>query len=250
MRILQARFIFVEQQFNSGSLLNRLIFITLFLFFPLSDIISQAAEQDKFVQVSGFITDAYNNPVRGVGIISLKLRRATISEWSGIYSITSIPGDTILFRALGYKKYHTVIPLTFNDKYCSADIVLETDTIQIAEVKIFPWKTYAEFLKDMTKEKVKDPIIENMNDNIASIYVAIAKNTGGKVSPETGYKYAMEQNFNSLATRNQVPSLSLLNPFAWAKFISGLKNGLFKNQKFDKPVKARIKKKNKNNKQK
>ncbi len=197
------------------------------------------------MQVSGFITDKANNPVSGVGIISRKLQRATVSEWSGIYSITSIPGDTILFRALGYKKYHTIIPSGYNEKQCNVDIILETDTIQIAEVNIFPWKTYADFIKDMTKESPKDPIIENMNDNMASIYVAIAQNTGAKVSPEAGYRYAMAQNFNAMATRNQYPVNNLLNPFAWAKFITGVKHGLFKNQKFDKPVKAKIKKKNK-----
>lgn len=164
---------------------------------------------------------------------------------SGIYSITSVPGDTILFRALGYKKYHTIIPPTFEDRHCSVDIILEIDTIPIAEVTIMPWKTYADFIKDMTKERVKDPIIENMNDNLASIYVAIARNTGVKVTPEAGFRYAMEQNFNAMATRNQYPVNNLFNPFAWAKFIGSVKNGLFKNQKFDKPVKPKIKKKNK-----
>ena len=52
--------------------------------------------------------------------------------------------------------------------------MLEIDTIQIEEVTILPWKTYNEFIKDITKERPVDPIIENMNDNIASIYVAIA----------------------------------------------------------------------------
>jgi hypothetical protein len=37
-----------------------------------------------------------------------------------------------------------------------------------------------------------------------------------------------------------------LNPFAWAKFINGLKNGLFKSQKFNKPEKAKVRKKIKN----
>jgi hypothetical protein len=55
----------------------------------------------------------------------------------------------------------------------------------------------------------------------------------------------MEQNFNAMAMKNQVPTISLLNPFAWAKFIQGVKNGMFKSQKFDKPIKAKPQKKNK-----
>jgi hypothetical protein len=48
-----------------------------------------------------------------------------------------------------------------------------------------------------------------------------------------------------MAMKNQVPTISLLNPFAWAKFIQGVKNGMFKSQKFDKPIKAKPQKKNK-----
>jgi hypothetical protein len=203
----------------------------------------QIIETDRFVQVSGIITDEFYNPVQGVAVISRKLHRGTISERTGIYSITSTPGDSIFFRALGFKRYHTIIPLTYESRNCKVDIVLDIDTIQIAEINILPWKNYSDFIKDMTKERPVDPIIENMNDNIASIYVAIANQTNVKVSPEAGYRYAMEQNFTTMSTRNQYPINNLLNPFAWAKFINEVKHGLFKNQKFNKPVKAKVRKK-------
>ena len=87
------------------------------------------------------------------------------------------------------------------------------------------------------------PIIENMNDNLASIYVALQNDLGLKVSPEAGYKYVMDQNFNALATKNQFPVNNLLNPWAWSKFIQGMKNGLLKNHKFDKPEDAKVRKK-------
>ena len=83
-----------------------------------------------------------------------------------------------------------------------------------------------------------------MNENIASIYVAI-NNPSVTISPEAGYRYAMEQNFSAMATRGQYPINNLLNPFAWAKFISGLKNGLLKNQTYKKPEPAKVRKKKK-----
>ena len=202
--------------------------------------------QERFVQVSGIITDESNRAVPGVAVISKKLHKGTVSEWTGIYSITSTPGDTIYFRALGFKRYHTIIPESYPDRHCKVDIVLDIDTIQIEEIMIMPWKSYNEFIKDMTKKRTVDPIVENMNDNLASIYVAIANQTGAKISGATGYRYAMEQNFSAMSTRNQYPVNNLLNPFAWAKFISSVKNGLFKNQKFNKPVKAKVRKKIKN----
>lgn len=206
----------------------------------------QTSEPERFVQVSGIITDANNYPVSGVAVISKKLRRGAISERTGIYSITSTPGDTIFFRALGFKRYHTVIPPDYNSRHCMVDMVLELDTIPIEEVTIMPWKTYNEFIRDMTKEKPVDPLIENMNDNLASVYVAVSNQTGVSVTPEAGFRYAMEQNFNAMATRGQFPVNNLLNPFAWAKFINGVKHGLLKNKSTKRPQPAKpIKKKKK-----
>jgi hypothetical protein len=223
--------------------LNRFIYTIAFFTISFLSIYGQTDETRKFVQVSGLIVDATYLPVPGVAVISRKLHKGGVSERTGIYSITSTPGDTIFFRALGYKRYHTIIPDNFEAGNCKVDIILDIDTISISEVTIFPWKSYNEFLKDMTKLKPVDPIIENMNENIASIYVAIANQTNAKISGSTGFRYAMEQNFSAMATRNQYPVNNLLNPFAWAKFISGVKNGMFKNQKFNKPVNAKVRKK-------
>jgi hypothetical protein len=223
--------------------LNKLFYtVALFILSALA-CFSQTVENEKFVQVSGIITDESYRPVQGVAVVSKKLKKGTLSEQSGIYSITSTPGDTVFFRALGFKRYHTIIPESFNERHCEVDIVLAIDTIQIKAVNIMPWKNYSEFIKDITKAKPVDPIIENMNDNIASIYVAIANMNDYKGSAEAGYRYAMEQNFGAMATRGQYPINNLLNPFAWSKFIKGIKNGLFKNQKFTKPEYAKVRKK-------
>lgn len=223
--------------------MNRLFYTLSFFILSFFALEGQTIEKERYVQVSGIISDEIYRPVPGVAVISKKLRRGTISERSGIYSITSTPGDTVFFRALGFKRYYTIIPVSYEERHCNVDIVLEIDTIQIADVTIMPWKSYNDFLKDITKEKPVDPLIENMNDNIASIYVALQNPTGVRSSPEAGYRYAMEQNFSAMATRNQYPINNLLNPFAWAKFIGGVKHGLFKNQKFNKPVKAKVRKK-------
>ena len=223
--------------------MNRLLYIFPILILSVPVLTGQTGKTDRYVQVSGIIVDEAHFPVAGVAIISKKLRRGSISERTGIYQITSTPGDTIFYRALGFKRYHTIIPPDFDERHTTVDIVLEIDTINIESVTILPWKNYNEFLKDITKEKPVDPLIENMNDNIASIYVAMANQTGLKVSPEAGYYYSMAQNFNNMATNDQYPVNNLLNPFAWSKFIKGIRSGLLKNQKFNKPVNAKVRKK-------
>jgi len=96
----------------------------------------------------------------------------------------------------------------------------------------------------MTEPSPLPPEIENMNKNIASVADAVANTKGVRITPEAGYRYAMQQTFDQVALRSQYPVNNLLNPFAWAKFINGIKSGLFKNQPTDKPAKVK-KKKNK-----
>jgi hypothetical protein len=229
--------------------LKKFLYTIIFFTLPLVSLKAQVHVPERFVQLSGIITDELFNPAQGVAVVSKKLHRGTVSERTGIYSITTMPGDTVFFRALGFKRYHTVIPEDYQERHCTVDIILQADTLEISEVKILPWKNYNDFIKDMTRERPADPIIENMNENIASIYIAITNQTDVRISPEAGYRYAMEQNFNSMATRNQMPVNNLLNPFAWAKFVNEVKKGLLKNHSFKKPEPAKvIKKRKKNNK--
>jgi hypothetical protein len=225
--------------------LNRILYTAIFLLLPHISLTCQENGNERFVQLSGIITDQARRPVQGVAVISRKLHRAAVSERTGIYSITTTPGDTVLFRAIGYKRYHTVIPSDYPDRHCMADIILETDTILIQEVKILPWKTYSEFLADIAKEREKDPTVEYMNENLASIYVAITNDVNVGISPEAGYKSVMEQNFSAMTTRNMYPVNNLLNPMAWVKFVHEVRNGLLKNKTFKKPEPAKVVKKKK-----
>ncbi len=209
---------------------------------PLCIATGQNQEKERFFQVSGIITDEESRAMPNVGVVSLKLRRGTLSEKTGIYSITSTPGDTIFFRALGFKKKLIILPGDFEGRHFSLDVSLTLDTIPIENVVVVPWKTYSDFIKVMSEPLPVDPEIENMNKNLASVAEAVSNTRGVRITPEAGYRYAMQQNFNMIATRNQYPVNNLLNPFAWAKFISGVKNGLFKNQQTDKPARVKAKK--------
>lgn len=219
----------------------RILFIIYLIFSPL--LVIRGQERERFFQVSGIITDEENRALANVGVVSMRLKRGTLSEKTGIYSITSTPGDTILFKALGFKKKFVIVPREFEGRLLNKDVVMNQDTIPIENVVVLPWKSYSEFIKDMTTPVPVSPEIENMNDNIASIQAAVSNSTGVKITPEAGYRYAMQQNFNMLATRNQSPVNNLLNPFAWAKFVNGVKNGLFKNQKVTKPPRTKTKSK-------
>jgi len=197
-----------------------------------------AQEKSRLIQVNGFITDADRNPVGRATVLSKKIRKGAISEQNGIYSLISIPGDTVLVNALGYKRVMFAVPAEVEGKLYEKDIVLVSDTISIEGVSVFPWKTYGEFKKEFLANQAKiSPQIQNMYDNLASIQTTMESTPSYRSSPQAGYRMAMQQVANANYTRGQMPMNNLINPFAWAKFFSGIKNGLLKNEKSANKVK-------------
>ena len=212
--------------------MNRIFNIVLLSLLPLFVLNGQVSESHKLIQVSGIITDVDSNPVPHVGLYSHKLKKGTISELTGIYSIISLPGDTIYLSALGFRRMEFNVPDRINGRQFNKDIVLQTDTIKIEGVVILPWKTYEEFKRDFLAHKPAiKPEIQNMYDNLNAIHEIIAHTSNYTISPESAYRYAMQQNTNMQMTKNQYPVNNLLNPFAWAKFFNGIKHGLLRNKK-------------------
>ncbi len=224
--------------------LKRIIYTLLLFLVPAISGIAQVADKHTLIQVNGIIIDDTRNPVPRVSIISRRLRKGTISEQTGIYSLISLPGDTVYVSALGYKRFTFEVPLTVNGRFYKKDLVLVSDTISIEGVSIFPWKSYDEFKRDvLANQSVMSPQLKNMYDNLASIKTTLENAPTYGVSPEAGYRMAMQQVGDANYTRGQSPANNLLNPFAWAKFFSGVKKGLLKNEKTPEKVKkARVKK--------
>lgn len=217
-------------------------YIAIFLLLISAPLFSQSGSREKFVQVTGIVVDYNYTPLGGVTVISQKLRRAAITEAvNGIYSLTSVPGDTILFRAVGYKRYHSIIPEDYKEKTCNIDIMLQVDTVTIEDVTILPWRTYDEFISDMTKAKDYDPVDDFYAENIESIYISIAKASSLNISGHSAYRTAMQQNFDNMRYKGQLPVNNLLNPFAWAKFIKSIKDGsIFQSEPNNKPQPAKV----------
>ncbi|MEE4213552.1 MAG: carboxypeptidase-like regulatory domain-containing protein [Bacteroidales bacterium] len=192
-------------------------------------VISQEISPLRYVQVHGLVFDNENMPVKYVNIISKGLRTGTDTDERGIFSIVSYPGDTLIFSSIGYQPAFIRIPPGIDGPVFTVDITLQIDTINIGSVLVLPWRTYEEF-----KRAVVDYVspmeveINNMEKNLALIESQI--NEDMEISPSAGHRYVMQQEAERIMTRNQTPVNNLFNPFAWAKFIDGLKNGLLKNK--------------------
>jgi len=206
-----------------------IIFTILFLFSFSICTTAQDTPGQKFVQVDGLVLDETGLPVRYVNIISRFLRTGSQTDIAGIFSIISTSGDTLIFTSIGFKPAFVRLPDNIRGSKFTVDVTMVTDTINIGPVLVLPWKTYEEFKRAVVEFNPPEAeLIENMEMNLAIIEQQIYADT--KATPGTGYRMAMQRESERIIARNQTPVNNLFNPFAWAKFIEGIKNGLLKNK--------------------
>jgi hypothetical protein len=187
------------------------------------------AGEDDLVQFSGIVRDLQHQPLPHVNIIILNERRGTTSDRRGMFSFVVHPNDTILFSHLGHKGTIHVIPDSLGGQQYPADIFMVSDTFQLAEVRIYPWKTYHEFKEAFLALELPDDDEQRAYHNIALIKTQIKMNDFGP-SPNINYREVMKQQYNELYTAGQYPYYTIFDPMRWAKFFESLKRGDFKQE--------------------
>ncbi len=184
------------------------------------------ARKDTLIQFSGVIRNLKYEPVPDAHIIDINRRRGTTSNSEGVFSFIVTPSDSILFRSVGYKNTLVVIPDTIKTGHYPRDVYMLNDTIHLAEVKIFPWKTYEDFKVAFLNLDLPDEDRRNAVRNIELIKAQL--NMDFEPDADLSFKNAMNQQYEKLYYNGQYPTIPILNPFNWAKFFEALKSGDFK----------------------
>ncbi|MCP4313214.1 MAG: carboxypeptidase-like regulatory domain-containing protein [Bacteroidetes bacterium] len=185
--------------------------------------------EDELVQFSGFVRDLQHRPLHNVNIIILNERRGTTSDNKGMFSFVVRSNDTILFSHMGHKGTIHVIPDSLQGQQYPADIFMVSDTFHLAEVRIYPWKTYQEFKEAFLALELPDDDEQRAYHNIALIKTQIKMNRdGATASPTIAFRDVMRQEYNQLYTAGQSPYYTIFDPIRWAKFFESLKRGEFK----------------------
>jgi len=183
---------------------------------------------ENLVQFSGIVRDLQHRPLPHVNIIILSEKRGTTSDIRGMFSFVVRPSDTILFSHMGHKGTIHVIPDSIGGQQYPADIFMVSDTFQLAEVRIYPWKTYQEFKEAFLALDLPDDDEQRAYHNIALIKTQIKMNRdGASPNPNIAFREVMKQQYNQLYTAGQTPYYTIFDPMRWAKFFKALKEGDF-----------------------
>ena len=185
-------------------------------------------EQDEeLVQFSGMIRDLQYRPLPHVNIVILNKDRGTTADQRGLFSFVVEPNDTILFSHVGFKPTLHIIPDTLESDQYPSDIFMVSDTFRLAEVKVFPWKTYEEFKQAFVEMELPDDDEQRAYRNIALIKTQIKINEQG-ASPNINFREVMKQQYNQLYYEGQYPYYTIFDPMRWAEFFDALKDGEFR----------------------
>lgn len=214
-----------------------LYFAFIFTFLFLNAPAQKGDESDdarKLIQFSGVVVSGDSlAPVPFTNIIIKNSQRGTMSDYYGFFSFVAQVKDTIEFSSVGYKKSGFIIPDTLTTNRYSLIQMLTRDTILLKETVIYPWPTKEQFKEAFLNLQVPDDDYERAMKNLERAEMK-ERLESMPMDGSGNYKWQMQQYQSRLYYAGQYPSITLLNPIAWAQFIQAWRNGDFKRKEEDK----------------
>ncbi len=148
----------------------------------------------------------------------------------GEFSIRVVPGDSLLVTAVGYQTMYYRVPVDKVESYAIV-IPMSPSVTMLAPVEVFPYPTEQIFKEAFLALDLEDERTRNLRKNLSAELVAKMAFEKG-MDAGSNYRNYMQMQQEYLHNRNFLPTLSLVNPFAWAKFIESVKRGDFKKGKY------------------
>ena len=184
---------------------------------------------NNLIQFSGIVLDQDSlTPIPYVAVMIKGTNRGTKSDYYGFFNLVVNPGDEIEFLSLIHKTRSYKIADSLKQKFYYAIQVLTKDTVRLEEVTVMPWPSREDFKRAFLALDLSDTDYDRADKNLAREDMTyLERNTNA--SPTENYKYMMQNIYTKVYTAGQQPSISLLNPVAWARFIQDWRNGKYKN---------------------
>ncbi len=189
-------------------------------------VLSQSSKE--IIQFSGVVVSEDSlQPVPFCTIIDQETKRGTTSDYYGYFSFVAQKGDSIVFSSIGYKKNNFTIPDTLTSNKYSLIQVMYSDTIMLKTAVIYPWPSKEQFAKAFVEADIPNDDYQRAMSNLSRSQL----NERMEFTPMDGalnFKWQQQQIQSKLYYAGQYAPNSLLNPFAWTKFIEAWKRGDFK----------------------
>jgi hypothetical protein len=187
-------------------------------------------QNDRLVQLSGVVISSDSlQEMPYAAIYNRSVKRGTIADMYGFFSLVVQPGDTLLFRYVGHKPSSYIVPDTLKDDRYSIIHMMELDSAAFNEVIIYPWPSKEAFAQAFIEMNPYDDALLRAQRQLSGQNLAAL---ASKVSSDASISYGnvMNQQNTRLYTMGQSPVNNLMNPFAWASFLQKWRAGELRRQ--------------------
>lgn len=184
----------------------------------------------RLIQLSGVVVSSDSlQEMPYAAVYNRSVRRGTMADIYGFFSLVVQPGDTIMFRYYGHKPSSYIVPDTLTDERYSIIHMMEVDTMEIDEVIIYPWPSKEAFAQAFITMNPYDDALMRVQKQLSGQSLAeLSRMVPNDASLSFG-NVTNQQN-TRLYTMGQSPVNNLMNPFAWASFLQKWRSGELQRQ--------------------
>ena len=188
-------------------------------------------EDEDLVQFSGVVVTADSlKPLPYTNIRVEGTTYGTVANYEGFFSFVAHRGSRLIFTSIGYQDSYYDIPDTLSQHRYSLFQMMQTDTILLTVTVIYPWPDIEHLEYAIVQHRVPENDYDRAMKNLA-LEEMKERARGLDFDGAMNYRYDMSEVVRKSYYNGQYMPVSLLNPFAWAKFIEAWKDGKFKKKK-------------------
>ncbi len=195
------------------------------------------SSKNQYVQLSGVVVEGEGDSLIGVPFVSIYrgTKAVTVTDYYGFFTLVAKPGDEIHFSSVDHQPgiYKLDDTLSFKHFYIIQRLV--KDTIMLANIDVYPWPSKEDFKKAFLNLNLSETDYDRAYKNLDKEQLSYGERNM-RMDAQSNYRYAMQQYLTKVYTAGQYPTISLLNPLAWAQFVDAIRKGKFKKKA---PVKYR-----------
>ncbi|HWY13243.1 MAG TPA: hypothetical protein VN026_18065, partial [Bacteroidia bacterium] len=190
---------------------------------------TEKVTKNQYVQLSGVVVEGEGDSLIGVPFVSIYrgTKAVTVTDYYGFFTLVAKPGDEIHFSSVDHRQGIYQLDDTLSAKHFYIIQRLVKDTVMLANIDVYPWPSKEDFKKAFLNLNLSETDYDRAYKNLDKEQLSYGERNL-RMDAQANYKYAMQQYLTKVYTAGQYPTISLLNPIAWAQFIDAWRKGKFK----------------------
>jgi hypothetical protein len=204
------------------------LFLLLLLQVMVGNAIQSKDSVPTYLQFTGIIVSA--DSIIPIPFVHIRVKNkpyGDFSDISGKFSFVAEKGDTVVFTHVQYKNTFYIVPDTLNDFKYHIIMALSPDTIYLDGAIVTAVPNRNTFDHFFISSEIPLDKLEIAKKNLEREGFKEQANKMGMDDKENYNAFINYQN-KMQYQRGMAPTMTLMNPFAWAKFFEAWKRGDFK----------------------